>query len=60
MNPKGIRLALVSLLVFFIFLVFEIRAFYFQFISRDEFFRENKPTTLHEALFSQQKGKDIR
>ena len=57
MNPKGIRLALVSLLVFFIFLVFEIRAFYFQFISRDEFFEKINRQHYTKLSFPSKRGR---
>jgi len=57
MNPKGIRLALVSLLVFFIFLVFEIRAFYFQFISRDEFLEKINRQHYTKLSFPSKRGR---
>jgi len=57
MSPKGIRLALVSLLVFFIFLAFEIRAFYFQFISRNEFFEKINRQHYTKLSFPSKRGR---
>jgi cell division protein FtsI (penicillin-binding protein 3) len=57
MSPKGVRLALVSLLVFFIFLAFEIRAFYFQFISRDEFMEKINRQHYTKLSFPSKRGR---
>jgi len=50
-------LALVSLLVFFIFLGFEIRAFYFQFISRDEFLEKINRQHYTKLSFPSKRGR---
>ena len=50
-------MALVSLLVFFIFLGFEIRAFYFQFISRDEFLEKINRQHYTKLSFPSKRGR---
>ena len=57
MSSKKVRLALVSLLVFFIFLGFEIRAFYFQFISRDEFLEKINRQHYTKLSFPSKRGR---